>query len=100
MPPAGALGDAPRNFLRGFGATQLNLAVRRDISLHDPLTLRFRAETFNLSNHPNFGYVDPTYTDATFGQATQMLNSSLATVASQYQQGGARSMQFALRLVF
>jgi len=100
VPPTGALGDAPRNFLRGFGATQLNLAVRRDIPLHDPLTLRFRAETFNLFNHPNFGYIDPTYTDATFGQATLMLNSSLATVASQCQQGGARSMQFALRLVF
>ena len=84
----------------GFRRTQINLAVRRDIPLRDPLTLRFRAETFNLANHPNFGYIDPTYTDATFGQATQMLNASLATVASQYQQGGARSMQFALRLVF
>lgn len=99
-PPKGTLGDAPRNFLRGFDASQVNFAVRRDIPLHDPLILRFRAETFNLFNHPNFGYVDPTYTDATFGQATQMLNASLATVASQYQQGGARSMQFALRLVF
>ena len=100
VPPAGEIGDAPRNFVRGFGATQLNFAVRRDIQLHDPVTLRFRAETFNLLNHPNFGYVDPTYTDATFGQATNMLNASLGTVASQYQQGGSRSMQFALKLVF
>jgi hypothetical protein len=29
-----------------------------------------------------------------------MLNASLGTVASQYQQGGARSMQFELRLRF
>lgn len=100
QPPAGAVGNAPRNSLRGFGATQMNLAVRRDIQLHDPFTLRFRAETFNLFNHPNFGYVDPTYADATFGQATKMLNASLATMASQYQQGGSRSMQFALKLVF
>jgi hypothetical protein len=62
--------------------------------------LHFRAETFNLLNHPNFGYVDQTYTDATFGQATEMLNTSLGTVASQYQQGGSRSMQFALKLTF
>jgi hypothetical protein len=100
LPPTGDLGDAPRNQLRGFGESQLNLAVRRDIPLHDRVTLRFRAETFNLLNHPNFGYVDPIYTDATFGQATSMLNSSLTTVASQYQQGGARSMQFALKLLF
>lgn len=100
LPAAGSLGDAPRNSLRGFGETQINLAVRREIPLHDPVKLRFRAETFNLLNHPNFGYVDPLYTDATFGQATSMLNSSLGAMASQYQQGGARSMQFALQIIF
>jgi len=100
LPASGVIGDAPRNQLRGFGETQLNLAMRREIPLHNRLTLRFRAEAFNLLNHPNFGYVDPTYTDATFGQAVSMLDTSLGTVASQYQQGGARSMQFALKLVF
>jgi hypothetical protein len=100
IPPTSGLGNAPRNQLRGFGESQLNVAVRRDIPLHDHVTLLFRAETFNLLNHPNFGYVDPTYSDATFGQATSMLNGSLTTVASQYQQGGTRSMQFALKLLF
>jgi hypothetical protein len=100
LPPTGTSGNAPRNFVRGFGASQFNLAARRDIHLHDPFVLQVRAETFNLFNHPNFGYVDPTFTDATFGQATKMLNASLGTVASQYQQGGARSMQFALKLFF
>lgn len=78
----------------------MNLALRRDIHLHDPLVMQFRAETFNLLNHPNFGYIDPTYGDATFGLAQMMLNASLGTVAPQYQQGGARSMQFALKLAF
>jgi hypothetical protein len=100
LPSSGESGTAPRNFVRGFGAAQFNLAARRDFHLHDALVLHFRAETFNLFNHPNFGYVDPTYTDALFGQATEMLNASLGTMASQYQQGGSRSMQFALRLSF
>jgi len=100
LPASGVVGNAPRNFVRGFGATQVNLAARRDFHLHDVLSLQFRAEAFNILNHPNFGYIDPTYTDATFGQATQMLNQSLGTVASQYQQGGPRSMQFALKLLF
>lgn len=101
MPPAGsAPGDAPRNFVRGFGASQLNLALRRDFQLSGDLHLSIRAESFNLLNHPNFGYVDPNLTDVTFGEATQTLNSSLGTLAPQYQQGGPRSMQFALKFLF
>jgi hypothetical protein len=99
-PADNGTGDAPRNFVRGFASTQINLAARRQIKLRDDLSLQFRAETFNLLNHPNFGYVDPYLEDATFGQATQMLNQSLGTVAAQYQQGGPRSMQFALKLIF
>jgi hypothetical protein len=100
IPTTVAVGDAPRNFVRGFGATQLNLAVRREFPLHEAVRLQFRAEAFNILNHPNFGYVDPNYTDATFGQATETLNSSLGTMASQYQQGGPRTMQFALKVHF
>jgi hypothetical protein len=100
VPASGTSGNAPRNFVRGFGAAQLNTAIRREFHLHDAIALQFRAEAFNLLNHPNFGYVDPTFTDATFGHATKMLNTSLGTVASQYQQGGPRSMQFALKLLF
>jgi Carboxypeptidase regulatory-like domain/TonB dependent receptor/TonB-dependent Receptor Plug Domain len=100
LPAGGIQGDAPRDFVRGFGATQLNMAVRREFHLHNDLALQFRAEAFNVLNHPIFGYVDPLYTDLTFGQALQTLNSSLGTLASQYQQGGPRSMQFALKLHF
>jgi Carboxypeptidase regulatory-like domain/TonB-dependent Receptor Plug Domain len=100
VPTGTNIGNAPRNFARGFGETQINLAARREFALKESLKLQFRAEAFNVLNHPNFGFIDATYTDAMFGQATKMLNSSLATMASQYQQGGARSMQFALKLLF
>jgi len=101
LPAAGIVaGNAPRNFVRGFGAIQSNLALRRELPFDRNLRLQFRAEAFNLPNHPSFGYIDPILTDATFGQATQMLNQSLGTVAPQYQQGGPRSLQFALKLLF
>lgn len=93
-------GNAPRNFVRGFGAAQANIAARRTFPIGDALSLQFRAEAFNITNHPNFGYVDPTVTDATFGQATKMLNQSLGSMSSLYQAGGARSLQFALKVVF
>lgn len=93
-------GNAPRNFVRGFGAAQVNLAVRREFHLREHLGLQFRAETFNILNHPNFGLIDSTLGDNTFGQATQTLNQSLTTVSPLYQMGGPRSMQFALKLQF
>jgi len=98
--PASGAGNAPRNFVRGFDATQINLATRRDFHLFEGTSLQFRAEMFNILNHPNFGFVDPAITDATFGQATQMLNQSLGTVSALYQQGGSRSVQFSLKLKF
>jgi hypothetical protein len=100
VPTVTTPGNAPRNFVRGFGASQLNLSARRNFALHDKAVLQFRAESFDILNHPNFGYIDPYFTDATFGQATKTLDQSLGTVASQYQQGGARSLQFALKLTF
>ena len=55
------LGDAPRNFARGFGAWQMDLAVRRDFPIHESLKLQFRAEAFNIFNHPNFGTINPNF---------------------------------------
>jgi hypothetical protein len=93
-------GNAPRNFVRGFGAVQVNGALRREFHLHEGVTAQFRAEAFNVLNHPNFGYVDPTLTDAQFGLATSMLNQSLGAMSALYQQGGPRSTQFALKVIF
>jgi hypothetical protein len=103
---AGA-GDAPRNFVRGFGAWQMDLAVRREFPIHESLRLQFRAEAFNIFNHPNFGTIDASYcspaaagTTCMFGRATATLADSLGGLNPLYQTGGPRSMQFALKLVF
>jgi hypothetical protein len=93
-------GTAPRNFTRGFGAWQMNLAVRREFPLYENLKLQFRAEAFNIFNHPNFGAIDPNFGSTTFGQATGTLANSLGVLNPLYQMGGPRSMQFALKLVF
>jgi hypothetical protein len=97
------LGNAPRNFARGFGAWQSDLAIRRNFPIHERLKLQFRVEAFNIFNHPNFGIINSTLcsgTGCTFGQATATLASSLGVLSPLYQQGGPRSMQFALKLIF
>lgn len=102
--PSGQAGDAPRNFARGFGAWQMDLAVRREFPIHERLRLQFRAEAFNIFNHPNFGTINTTFCPGgpgcTFGQATATLAQSLGVLSPLYQMGGPRSMQFALRLIF
>ena len=99
-PVNSGLGDAPRNFARGFDAVQMDLAVRREFPIHERLKLQFRAEAFNVFNHPNFGIINPNFGSLTFGQATATLASSLGVLSPLYQTGGPRSMQFALRMVF
>jgi len=53
--PIGQQGDFGRNVLRGFGAWQADVALQRQFHLAGKLGLRFRAEFFNILNHPNFG---------------------------------------------
>lgn len=111
VPTGTNAGDAPRNFVRGFGAWQMDLAMRRDFPIYERLKLQFRAEAFNVFNHPNFGTVNPYYCSpdpgspnfapgCTFGQAQGTLADGLGGLNALYQMGGPRSMQLSLRLVF
>jgi hypothetical protein len=94
------LGNAPRNFARGFGAWQMDLALRREFPIYENLKLQFRAEAFNVFNHPNFGVINSSFGTSTFGQATATLASSLGVLGPLYQSGGPRSMQFSVKLIF
>jgi hypothetical protein len=113
-PPSGSTpgvplrqGDLSRNTLRGFGAAQWDFAVHRDFGIRDLLKLQFRAEMFNVLNHPNFGPPFGSFGAGGFGLATQMLNQSLSSSSQGsggfnplYQIGGPRSIQVAMKLSF
>ena len=100
-------GDLPRNALRGFGGVQWDFSVHRDFSIHESLRLQFRAELFNILNHPNFGSPVGDLSSPQFGRATQTLGQYLSGgnvggggFSPLYQLGGPRSIQFALKLDF
>lgn len=95
-------GDAPRNFLRSFGATEVDAALRRDFRTEHDLHLQFRAEAFNLLNHPMFGaiYNNLIYGPGQFGLAYNTLNVAFKDQSALYEQGGPRSLQLALKFLF
>lgn len=99
--PGGAQGNLPRNFLRGFGLSQLDVAVRRQFNFTETVNLQLRAEAFNVLNHPNF--TDPgvsSFGSVNFGRSTSMLNRGLGGLNGIYQIGGPRSIQLVMRLQF
>jgi Carboxypeptidase regulatory-like domain/TonB dependent receptor len=104
--PAGTQGNFGRNVLRGFGAWQADVGLQRQFHLNERLGLRFRAEFFNIFNHPNFGPPTNVLTSPLFGRSTQTLANSLGPGGANgglnplYQIGGPRSIQFALKLQF
>ncbi len=100
LPDGGQQGDAPRNLVRGFGTVQGNFAVRQTLRVHDQLNLQFRVEIFNVFNHPSFGYIDPSLSDAFFGQSTKMLDQSFGASGALYNQGGPRVVQLGIKLAF
>lgn len=107
-----AQGNLGRNALRGFGAWQEDLALRRTFRINERFSLQARAEAFNIFNHTNFGNPGAQSDGANhlnspnFGLSTQVLSNSLGTGGADggfsplYQMGGPRSLQFALRLEF
>lgn len=98
-------GSEGRNDIPGFGLTQVDLSIGRKFPLTERLHLDFRADAFNLFNHPNFfnppGFVEPAF--GGFGLAAiSMLNQQLGAngLSALFNEGGPRSLQLSLRMTF
>ena len=109
VPPAGQQGTLGRNALRGFSVWQADLALRRQFNITERLKLQFRAEFFNVFNHPNFAdpgnFVGNFLPNALFGQSVSMFGKSLSSsggagLSPLYQIGGPRSIQLAVKIQF
>jgi len=104
--PATGQGDLGRNALSGFGATQWDITLRRQLHFTERVSLQARCDFFNVLNHPNFGSPISYLSSPQFGQATMMLNNYLGAGGQSgglnplYQIGGPRSIQLALKLQF
>src|SRR5260370_21097925 len=53
LPPAGVYGNAGRNIMCGPPLKDLDFNVSKQVRLQERVGLEFRADLFNLFNHPN-----------------------------------------------
>ena len=88
-PPAFTYGNSPRTLgaLRAPGLVDVDLSGVKNTALFEGITLQFRAEAFNLFNHPQFGPPDTALGDGTTGVISSQVNNP-------------RELQFALKLLF
>lgn len=70
FPPPGSFGNAGRNILNGPGYHNVNASLVKNTALTERMNLQFRAEFFNLFNHPNFNLPDNFLGSPSFGQIT------------------------------
>ena len=94
-------GTEARNDIPGFGLTQVDLSIARKFPITDRLGLQVRADAFNLFNHPNFtNPLGITGFGPFYLQSRSMLNQGLGGLNPLFQQGGPRSLQLSLKMIF
>ena len=100
IPAKGTWGDLGRYVARGPGYYEFDTALQKRFAITERLSLKFRAEAFNLFNHPIYanpsGSIgsNPQSPSASFGEITSILNTGAVG------NGTPRRLQFALRLDF
>ena len=108
LPPAlGSLGSMGRNIFRDAGFRNLDFSVTKSWKFRESLRAQFRAEFFNILNHPKFanpeggpnGYAnnDPS---AGFGMGCSCITPDVAGSNPVLGSGGPRAIQLGLKVLF
>ncbi len=86
LPALYTFGDAPRNAVIGPGLEEFDFSLQKTIPLRENTRILFRAEAYNLLNHPNFNIPNRIAFTPNFGSVSSAMDS--------------RQLQLALKLAF
>ncbi|MCI0723931.1 MAG: TonB-dependent receptor [Acidobacteria bacterium] len=86
LPAPFTFGDVGRHTLSDPGLIGVDASLLRNFNIAERHRIQFRAEFFNLPNHPNFGRPGNTVGTSAFGRISSA--------------GDPRQMQFALKYIF
>ncbi len=105
-PPLGTFGTMGRNIFPDSGFKNMDFSIAKNWHFGERFHAQFRAEFFNILNHPNFanpyggqngfGFNDPSVGGFGCGCATPDVAAANPAVGS----GGPRSVQLGLKLTF
>jgi len=105
-PPLGQFGNMGRNLFRDSGFKDFDFSIAKNWQLGERLHAQFRAEFFNILNHPNFanpyggqngyGLNDPSAQPFGCGCATPDVAAANPVIGS----GGSRAVQLGLKFTF
>ena len=92
LPLQGTFGNVGRGPLRGPGLFMVDSSLLKRIRVSEGLNLQFRAEVFNVLNHPNFSYPNEVvFQGADYSPSGGVITNTGTT---------SRQIQFALKLQF
>jgi hypothetical protein len=85
-PDYGFFGNASNGIIRGPAYTSVNTSLYKTFPIADRFKMEFRAEAFNVANHPNFNNISTSLGSGNFGQVTSSRDP--------------RILEFALKLLY
>lgn len=89
----GLFGNAGRNTLIGPGFSEWDVATIKNFDFAERVRLQFRAQAFNVVNHPSFTTIDTTVRFDSAGKPAQTYGAITGV-------GPARTLEFGLKLIF
>ena len=87
------VGTIQRNSVSGPGFADVDLSGQKETKLFEHLSFIFRADAFDILNHPNFGQPSGNVQSASFGQIT-------ATRFATSDGGSSRQLQISGKFIF
>jgi hypothetical protein len=103
----GTFGNVGRNTIIGPGLAQVDFAVIKDTRIRESLRVQFRAEFFNIFNHPQFGQPNvslftagPAGACTATGAGCANRSPTAGQITTLATNTAARQIQFGLKILF
>jgi hypothetical protein len=100
QPQGATFGNTGRNQFRGPGTYNIDMSLFRAFPFGNGRRVEFRAEIFNLFNHPMWANPDNNVTSGTFGRTLSVGNNGGGNATVRDSGTGERQIRLGVRLQF